>query len=92
MLFTVQDKTRQAYLDVLLLRHELDVERTRYVKGLADGRCHTLDAADGLDPQLLSGEEEGGVSGVYTGILSPRQGKARRGNPSQGKTRHGKAR
>lgn len=53
----------------MLLSHELDVERPGDVEGLADRRRDSLDPPDGLYPQLLGRQEEGGVSGVNAGVL-----------------------
>lgn len=59
------------HLDVLLLRHKLDIEGPSDVQSLADGRRYSLDSSNGLHPELLSREQEGRVPGVHSRVLRP---------------------
>ena len=49
-------------LDRILLREELDVERTGYPEGSGNGACDLLDPPDSLDVKLLRRELDGGVT------------------------------
>ena len=57
-------------LDLVVLREELEVERAREVELLRDSAADALDAADGLDVELLRGEHERRIARVDARVLN----------------------